>query len=58
MDPSKLLHETLKRQDELRRETFECPPATLEQFQNMLGRHQELSLLAERLQKLISNDEE
>jgi hypothetical protein len=54
----KLLKFLLDRRQELTEETFARPPTTFEQFQNQLGRHQELSLTIQKLENLLRGNEE
>jgi hypothetical protein len=54
----KLLKHLLERRQELTEETFAHPPAAYEQFQNQLGRHQELTLAIQKLENLLRGDEE
>jgi hypothetical protein len=54
----KYLKSLLERRQELTEETFVRPPTTFEQFQNQLGRHQELTLAIQKLEALLRGNEE
>ena len=53
-----LLKLLLKRQQQLKDEMFERPPASLEQLQNQLGRYQELETTLGLVRQVLSGRED
>lgn len=58
VNPEVFLKGLLKRKQELMEETFERPPTTFEQFQNQLGRYQEVVGAIQKLEILMRGDED